>query len=240
MALALDGVGTTNTNAGTVTLTTTLPGTIVVIVANEGVDNANPCPTVSSVTASGLTFTRRGGKNLLNYASNFGIAVPENVEIWWAPSAASVTSKVITVAWSGTLDDACLLAFGVSGSYDATSPWDTNVSLPGFNSTSNTTTVPTKPTYSTTAADTFIFAISEGLTTVTPTSAWTTIATIANTGGGRNCELGVFYQIVSAAQTSQQPSLTQTSAAAIFGVDALKLAGGAGAATWTPKIIGPF
>lgn len=136
MALAIDGTGSTisspNTGAGesiSVSLTTSFSNDIILVYWHgeyPSVNNAN----VTSVTASGLTFQRRWAYD----NSGMSTAGTQQQELWWAV-ATNPFSGLITLNVSGSIDDANVIAFGVSGA-NVSNPWDSNSSLPaklGYN-----------------------------------------------------------------------------------------------------------
>jgi hypothetical protein len=124
------------TTSTTLTISTTGTNRIILVfVATETITTAR---TVSSVSASGLTFAKRSG---LGYTSNTG-GYLGNMECWWAYAAAQQTNLVITVTISGACDSGCAAACAIAGVTNTTAPWDPNVSLPATN-VNNTTTANT-------------------------------------------------------------------------------------------------
>jgi hypothetical protein len=189
-APSLDGaVGAVYSGAasGTATLTTTSGNDVIVVLASNENGSAQ---TVSSVTASGLTFTRRGG-------CAFTGSRDSNLEVWAAPASGVLSAKVITVTLSGATDDATIIAFGVHGAVSLASPWDAHSGLPACTSGSPPTA---SPTYSTTSADDFVFitTMSDGPSgnQITPGSA---IAQAINSGGS------AYDKAYSAYATSTSP-----------------------------------
>ena len=114
------------TNSGTVTLTTTQTNDVIVLVYYGATLSPNAARTVSTVTSSGLTWTKRSG-NTYTHAS--GNTDRSSIEIWWAVAAAALTSHVITVTTSGNVDNGYLNVFGVRGCATPSAPWDTHASL---------------------------------------------------------------------------------------------------------------
>ncbi len=200
--LSADGSATgtfSTTNSGTVTLSTTNANDVIVVEeTNENGPNAAVL-TVSSVTASGLSFAQR---------SSFTLGAPtyQDAEVWWAVASSPLASTVITVTISGTTDDASLVAFGVSGANTA-SPWDPNISLPAT-ATGSPSTTPTVNGVSTTNANDIIlgfqgngnnagaFAVSE-----TAGAGFTLIQDVANNGAVNADDASAEYQTVSSAQS---------------------------------------
>lgn len=173
-SLALDGTGQTLGTSGasaTVALTTTHPTDVVTVIslANAG--------QVSSITAAGLTFTKRAS------AVNTG---GEPIEEWSAVASATFSGN-ITVNYSNTTTYASVVAFGISGANTGTI-YDNHTGLPA--TASGTVSI------STANANDFLIGTYRYASTVSPTagSGWTQIA-----GGGY---LLVEYRIVSATQSS--------------------------------------
>src|SRR5258708_20690434 len=79
------------TNTGTITLTTTLTNNVIILVYYHE-SNTHGAQTISSVTSTHLTWTRRSFFNP-TVGSN-----PWDFEIWWAPATAALTAEVITIA----------------------------------------------------------------------------------------------------------------------------------------------
>jgi hypothetical protein len=151
---------------------------------------------VSSITASGLTFTKRTSNG------GSGSTAPLNqMELWWAVAPSALTAEVITVSWASTYDDAAILAFGVNGCYTA-SPWDSNASLPSKKlHAPSAAWTPSFTGISTTNANDFaIFACGNA-------SAWTSLGTVptgytalgyvSNSGGTNFAQLGAAYEGLS-------------------------------------------
>ena len=214
MALALDGKAASTFSfsaSGTVTLTTSDSDDVVVVVV--GAEAIGTLQTVTSVTASGLTFSRRGGQTVAAGLSHV------DCEIWWAPSSGALTSKVITVTMTGFVDGACLTAFGVNGCLNINSPWDTNPSLPAF----RTGEPPPSVIFSTTQAHDFVFGVgisNFGIHASIP--VWTVIESVGSTAGVAWCLSDTAYEIVSSAQTGATGGVVPVFASSgVFAVDAL-------------------
>ena len=195
MTLALDSSPQATTFSGASSVVahlTTFAGNevICVIVANES--HGTPLATVASITsASGLAFARRGGAT-----TTYG-TTPCNLELWWAPAASALSGEAITVTLTGTIDDAVVTCFGVSGAYDYTHPWDTDASLP--ESSVATSGTPAAVGYATVSADTFVItwgmAQNPGAATC---SGWTVIRADLNSGGALFCQSDGYYKVLSA------------------------------------------
>lgn len=152
MSLSLDGHILGHTDAGTAisaSLTTSNSNDVIVVTVISNV-------AVSSVTASGLTFTEVSGLPF-SVGGNF-------VDFWWAPASLPLGSLSITVNTS-TSTYITMIAFGISGANILT-PFD------GAVVTNNGSDV----TISTTAANTFIFGTAVD-NSVTPSGGFTEIET---------------------------------------------------------------
>ncbi|MFZ3355149.1 MAG: hypothetical protein WA549_00145 [Thermoplasmata archaeon] len=120
MTLAIDGSNvinyqnTASTTTPTITLTTTKTNDVIIVAAAGAF-------TVTSVTATGLTFTLR--------ASIQNSATAQWFYEYWAP-AASAFNGTITVTTGGSGINISLIVFGVSGSPSYLSPFDSNASMP--------------------------------------------------------------------------------------------------------------
>lgn len=216
----------------TITLTTTAAAVIVVAVALETIDGS-AYATVSTVTASGLTFARRSQTQAHPTGNPFN-----TVEVWWAYSATTLASKVITVTASGTIDDASIVAFGVKNPVSTTAPWDANGSLPASSFSSAGPAAPV--TISTTSTSTvmleFFSTTSSGVGT-TPSTGATIINTASNTGGTNWSNLVCASESSGIALASQSVAWGDSLPQCIFVVDAIAvtppvLTSGASAPTW--------
>ena len=95
-----------------------------VIFAVVGLSGTNP--EVTSVVAEGLTFSQR-------YANN---ASDWSFSVWTAPSASALSAKTITANATGVDSNTeafGLTVFGVAGTANYESPWDSNANLPYSN-----------------------------------------------------------------------------------------------------------
>jgi hypothetical protein len=177
---AVDGNATnkfSTASSGTVTLSTTQTNDVILVwVGFEPHNNNNY--SVSSVTASGLTFTKYGSVTYTNGTFY------QNQELWWAPASGVLTSEVITVTLSHAIDCACIVACGVSGAHDFTNPWDSWGSFP-VTGTDNGTTNPTL-TFDTLEADDLILFSSSCQSSLSLTGATGTSGTYASVGDIRN------------------------------------------------------
>lgn len=182
------------TNTGTVTLSTTKADDIIVFVT--GAETTTGAPAVASVSStSGLTWHKRS-------AVTSGL---NDQEVWWAHAPAVLTSEVITVTYAQTFDDWAATAFAVSGC-STSAPFDSNVSLPAFDTTDGTTVHAFSVSgVSTNSATPFVFMAVAGAASIimTPPSGFTLIDSQGN-GGGTFFEYeGVAYEVFSGALNSQ-------------------------------------
>lgn len=133
-----------NTNSQAVNLTTTAAGEIVALIMSESNSSGGVTSTVSSVTATGLTFTRRGGYT--GHGSS-GSGTQINIEEWAAPSSGAVSAKAITVTLNGaggSCDAAAVLVMGIAGT---TGPFDADGSVPATAANDNVTGITTDSTH---------------------------------------------------------------------------------------------
>jgi len=136
-----------------VSLTTTKANDVIIVEPSAEDVFHGVIPTVSSVAATGLTFTQRS-------ISSLGSPGFIDLELWYAV-ASSAFSGSITVTFSdssGTPDALALVAFGVSGANTA-SPWDSNVAVPRVGS-GQTSGPPSVSGVSTSNADDMILGLA--------------------------------------------------------------------------------
>lgn len=249
MALSLDGSAKNDTwqqaSSGTVTLTTSLTNDVIcVLVGGQTNDTYNNGLTfsVSSVTATGLTFTKRVGIDGKGGFNTTGGGNPglNSLELWTAPSTSALSSKVITVNASNNPDCGCIIAFGVNGVNNINSPWDTNAGLTYSNfSTAQAGSNASVTGVSTTQANDFLIWANETyssaapLDSASPPTNFTLIQRIRNVSGNLEASMYAGYRIVSATQASVTVSQTASNSGWIALVDALT-ADSAGAATKAP------
>lgn len=227
-ALAIDGTPVTATpaNAASGTVTFTVPSTNDVIVLF--IKNTTGA-TVSTITdVSNLTWAKRK-----QVAVGGGVL---NAEEWYAVSSTTQTSDVVTVNFSGATTGIRLSVLGVSGANTGT-PFDTNVSLPGSNTTSAATSL--AATISTTNANDMLISSTYIVTsgTITRPSGFSSAISVGSFADISN-------QIVSSTQSSLAVTYNYSnSTAAAMIVDAIQAAS-AGVAgvpvTNTPYFLGGF
>ena len=201
-ALSVDGsiTGSFSTaSSGSVTLSTGNSNDIIVVVVGAESNVNHNAHTVGSVTSTGLTFAKRS-------AGTVG-SVYLDTEVWWALASSPLNSASITVNMSGTgsVDDASIVAFGVSGANTST-PWDTNVALPAL-ATSTASAIPTVTGVSTSNANDLILGF-EGAYSATNSNSenngagFTLIGTQRNNGGSYSSQASAEDEIVSTTQSS--------------------------------------
>jgi hypothetical protein len=190
MALASDGVatGTATASSLSVSLTTTNTNDLIFVAV---ACNGGP---VVSVTATGLTFTRR--------ARNINGSV--NVELWSAPSTAALTSKSITITQTSSAF-LSVHAFGISNG-GALPAFDGNGALPNLvqdGSGGSGGATSTRASITTTQSNDLLLSVYRFLSTSAPTNpgtGWTQISS-ANF-------MEVQYKVVSSPQTATDALLS--------------------------------
>ena len=207
MALSLDGsahINSSNSASLGVALTTSNSNDIICVVAT-----VNGAP-VTSVTASGLTFTKR---------ANAGTTSAFQIELWTAVATSPLTALTITTTQTSsafiTVD-----VFGISGA-DTSTIFDANAALPSEVSSGN-------PSISTDTADTFCLGCMRG-TGGSPVAGagWTAISA---------ADYQVTeYQIVSSTQSGL--SVTATSTTPNGGIGDAIIIASAGGATILPQMM---
>lgn len=129
-------------SSGSFTVSTTASSTIVVLfIAAERTNAQGSSATVSSVAGGSLTWHLRkqkqdawGGSQCIAGAGNpcFG-----DTEEWWASASSPLSSASITVTFAQTIDNATMVAFGVTGAGSTSTPFDNNASLPATQSSTS-------------------------------------------------------------------------------------------------------
>ena len=190
------GTGNATNASITYNLTTYEPNDIVVVaVFNENSGTGNPA-VVSSITASGLTFAKR---------SSVSQAFGAGLEVWWALATNPLIALSMTIAFTGTFDDASSVACGVAGCATG-APWDSNGSLPA---TASTYTI---SGFSTTSADDCLVTFVGSETGPTNPFGFTTIGSTTTSAGTYPTTLITGYQDVS----SPQSSITLSASTGVF------------------------
>jgi hypothetical protein len=198
-------------HAVTMSTTSTNDECFIFVVAGR---TATPSPTVSGISGGSLAWTLRS-INQTNKAGNF-----MDYEEWVAPCATSLSAVSMTVTWTGgTIDDYAIVAFGVHGAFNPSSPFDNNVSLPGVTGNGSTTGVGLTGISTSQAHDFFIgvlaatggtFAAFSGVC-LGLTSATAGIGTVNNNGGTNFAGLVVSYFTLSATVSNKTVAGTGSS-----------------------------
>jgi hypothetical protein len=197
MTLAVEGAATaifsSTATPAAINITTSGADRIVVVVVQN--EKSTGAPTVSSVTAAGLTFALR--KQYINLSGQ------NDLEVWWAYASAQQTAKAITVTLSGATDDSNIAVFAVSGVTNFAAPWDANPALPVVNSSLSASPA-TVPGVYTNNANCMVFGFwgNYANTTATVGSGYTSVATSHNAGGARFSNLLVEKQLFSSIQSN--------------------------------------
>ena len=172
-------------------LTTTSPNDVIIVacgirVAGAGGDH---CTTPTQISA-GLTFYFRGSS---------AFSTTDNVSEWFAISAGSLTSAIVSCTATGTTKDACN-TFGISGA-DTTAVYDSHSGLPVVTGSSSLV-VPSVTGLSTENANDFLIGIYESTTGPTQTAdACCTLIVAVPSGGPAHNFAGSEYEIVAALQS---------------------------------------
>lgn len=156
-SVALSGLTTSNTN-----------DIIVVCSCSQGAS-------ISSIS-DGASLTWQSRKTYNPTSTDY-------VEIWWAAASSKLSSDAITVHYGGTFSYAQAMAFGVSGAYSLTSPFDPSPSLPAIAAGSGSNG---EPVVSTLAVSTFIFGLFNNFNSGFLTGAGNGFTTIATANGGQD------------------------------------------------------
>lgn len=236
MTLAIDGTPVTGLISGAAAssvvsgaLTTTNPNDVIFafIGTSDSAGGTGPF-TVSSVSGGGLTWTRRGGTNVLG--ADF---VRADYELWWAPSPGTF-SGTITANLSGAAPAAIIIAFALSGANIA-APFDTNNTSPIITSNLTGTSLAPTASISTANANTVLFGsvlcFDGSETTWTDQSGFSTFANPSGFSGSPNF-VQLYAQceglLVSSPQSGAAVGFTPNTSEWIMIVDAIQAAGGGG------------
>ena len=202
----LGGAGSGNVTNSSLTynVTTWEPNDILVVaVFNENNGTGNPA-TVASITSSGLTFAQRSSVSQTDGGG---------MEVWWALAATPLIAQSLTIAFTGTFDDASSVAYGVAGCATG-APWDSNGSLPqtasGFSITG----------FSTTSADDCLVTFVGSASGEVNPFGFTVIVTTSDSAGSWGTSITTGYQDVSSPQTNSSLA-AGTGTFAAFIADAL-------------------
>lgn len=209
-------VGPTYGNIGSIS--TGGPNRLIVLMFQTGrANNATDINQITSITVSGLTFTRVLHDASWLYtdpaAPSFQVA-SQSIDIFTAPAPTQVTG----ITWSSTLsgdgfvNTGTGVLFAVAGLADINNPFDTHSGLPDVNiNTSGTASAPNN-TISTNASDGLLVQFinnhgtSSGDTTGVVSSGWTEIGHLNNA----SLSSGVYMLAQSKQTTSPQSGVTFT------------------------------
>jgi hypothetical protein len=217
MVLAIDGsaINASTTNAASISASlTTTQANDVIVVAFMGEMNTNAaCPTISQISSTHLPSTAWSKRSQIQMAGEGGTTSGNiDVEVWWAVASSALSSESITVTLTGTCnDDMALVIFGVSGA-NTSSPWDSNSSLPAYNTNASSTSKNiASTTFSTSNANDILLSIQgvEVGAGATP-SGYTEVNTANNSGGTYGAIIYVAEDIVTATQSSVSQSTTES------------------------------
>jgi hypothetical protein len=235
-ALSIDGMAsygsTANVSSGSVTLTTTNTNDIIYVFVTLR-DNG---PTLSSVTATGLTFSFRG--SIDNAGNVFSYA-------YYAIANTALSSATITATLSGGSTRITITAFGISGA-SAGCPFDPNIN--GFASATGDSTTPSATISTSTSNDIILGLVGTWIPNGNSPSSFTVGTSfsliinpyVASTvAGSSNVEGGSEYQVVGSTQTNLAVSATLgTSSQWAMLVDSIQI-GGSGSAPCQPIKVTP-
>jgi len=160
-------------------LTTTTTDTILYLVVSGEPTTQSSTPTVTSVTTSGLTWTRRAA------VSNTGGY--QRMETWWAYAAAA-SAYTVAIAWSAEIDDGAWELWSVTGT-DTSAPFDSDALLPStFNASNSSASGPWTAPVSTQGPSPGVVVAAAFPTSVTLSGSspgMTAVATVSNAGASR-------------------------------------------------------
>lgn len=170
---------------------------------------------VSGISGGSLSWSQRaqypsGG------AGDDGTAIEE----WWAPAASALSDVTVTVSFTEEIQYGAAYVYGVGGTYDYASPWDTNASL-AVGASKTVSDAEASFEYSTSQPQDFLIAaITSGdADNEGSISGWTSIAT---TQGGGDYAFVINSLNVSETQSDQDATWTSLNGETVIGfVDAL-------------------
>jgi hypothetical protein len=150
---------------------------IIVAVVNAGSTSSQGSYSVSSVTATGLTFTRRSAKYDSGVASGF-----QGTEVWWAPVPSGGFTGTVTATFDRTIDDATMHVFSVTDA-DTTNPWNDVSATTASNPSSSLT--PPQVTFDAPADSLAIIAVGtdDDWSVSSPVSGFSILSTATNDSG---------------------------------------------------------
>lgn len=186
---------------GVINLTTaTANDLIVVVIAVES--DVTPHATITSVSATGLTFTKRSSVYQDSVTGQYG-ATWNSLEVWSAVATGALTALPITVVASKVIDCGMLQASGWKNNGTTPPVWTSNVSLPATVG-STATSAPTLGGASTNKASVLLGMTSTAAdVNQTAGSGFTLVDTGNNPNGSVAMGLGVEYKSNAASISSQ-------------------------------------
>ena len=233
MAITQDGYASntgSNNTGGTVTLSTTNNNDIIVLAVYSEDSGHTPGGIVNSVSSTNTTGWTKRSSTTSTVQGGGGAAL----DIWYGKASAPLSSEVITLGLSASVDGWAAIAGGWSG-VDQTTIWDTNGSLPAVNKADTGSSAPSVAGCSTTALNTAMLAFAGspswmgGAGWANPGSApsgWSGQGAVVNgfPPGLFACEYGAF-QIETSVQSGITVTFSNTIGQWIMAVDALRAAG---------------
>lgn len=220
---SLSGIfsSTASFTSGTFTCGSTCKLLVAVIQFQQSTDQS-----VTSVTSTGLTFTRHsfvdnGGAN-----SRF-----TRIEVWSAP-VSSALSQTISIALSAAIDDASVYFFGLN-SVGAT-VFDASADVTGFNATSATSLTLTGVSTSN-ANDLLFYAVganASGPPSWAVASGFNKLINVYNGGAVQFSELQICYQFRTSTLSSSSINTGLTTAIAAAAIS-FAVQGAASSVQWT-------
>jgi len=211
MALSIDGhaaAAWSGSSSGTVSLTTTHPNDLIVVVAAMEFSTGTHAIVNSVAKTSGTgtvgTFARRGSIYADSVPNTgFSTAPGMSLEYWWGVATTVLTGAVFTVQSAAAVDDAYLGAFAVNFDSVNVPVWTSNASCP--KSASNITSVGSVPTVagiSTNAAAILLGLMLTSHNSVnTIGSGYAMIDAAVNTGGTNQMSFDEEEQLFAALQS---------------------------------------
>jgi hypothetical protein len=184
MAIAIDSTSIGGSFAGGIDVDMPANGVVVIFVHSVG---SGVSPTITGVTSSNLTWTRRATQTALS-----GSGTGYTQEEWWASSVSAFSAETVAISATSQLV-AYYGSFSITGA-DLVAPFDVNGSLPAKNSF-NSSVAPSL-SVSTTSANTIILgALMAPSATGNPGSGFTA-------GPTDGSSFDTEYKIVSSTQSS--------------------------------------
>jgi len=202
--------------SGTVTLSTAGTGRIVLVHIASELDLNSNYSTVSTVTASGLTFAKLASFTSADVSHpHAGQDTQQAFEVWWAYASAQLSGTVITVTMSQIPDVCEVYAFAVSGQNSNTNPFDSGSVANASNATSTGSQVSVTG-FSTSQASDMIIQMGSSDAFVTPAApgtGWTQLQHQFNyqDSWDNYCNLFGQYKNVSSTQSNITCSFDSTS-----------------------------